>query len=114
MVGRGEHPPPPSRLRRSSYAVTADGPWGDEVTNRLMRVRPAVSWREWALCTGHPERDWWFPEDPNDDAAQAVAVCRACPVHAECLNFAITTGQSEGVWGGTTPSERRRLRQRWA
>jgi WhiB family transcriptional regulator, redox-sensing transcriptional regulator len=54
----------------------------------------------------HPERNWWFPEDPDHDAARAVAICMACPVRAECLNYAITTDQSEGVWGGTTPSQR--------
>jgi WhiB family transcriptional regulator, redox-sensing transcriptional regulator len=71
-----------------------------------------VHWTKLALCAGHPERGWWFPEYYCDkDVARAVAICRACPVRTDCLNFAITTGQSEGVWGGTTPSERRNLRR---
>ena len=109
----GAHPPPLSRIHRPGYGSQRTTNGGDRVTNRLMRVRPSVQWRESALCAGHPERDWWFPNDPEDGAARAVAICRACPVQAECRNFAITTGQTEGVWGGTTPAERRRLRQPW-
>jgi hypothetical protein len=30
----------------------------------------------------------------------------------ECLRYALATNQTEGVWGGMTGSERRRLRRR--
>ena len=65
-------------------------------------------WTKLALCAGHPERGAWFADDPQS-IAKAVAICRVCPVSAECLNYALTTGPSEGVWGGTTPTERRRI-----
>jgi hypothetical protein len=62
-------------------------------------------WTKLALCAGHPEKNWWFPEDYLDaDAVKAIAICRVCPVSSECLNFAITTGQGEGVWGGDSDS----------
>lgn len=41
----------------------------------------------------------------------ARAVCVRCPVTAECLDWALRTGQDHGVWGGTTPEERRALRR---
>lgn len=67
-------------------------------------------WTTLALCASHPEKRLWFPDDYHDaEAAIAVAICRVCPVNAECLDYALTTGQPEGVWGGTTPSERRRI-----
>lgn len=28
--------------------------------------------------------------------------CRPCPVRRACLDWAVDTGQSEGVWGGLT------------
>jgi WhiB family transcriptional regulator, redox-sensing transcriptional regulator len=79
-----------------------------EAISRFHRAGSAGNWRHLALCSGHPERGCWFPDD-DGDPVKAVAICRVCPVRAECLDFAITTGQSEGVWGGATPSQRRRM-----
>jgi WhiB family redox-sensing transcriptional regulator len=39
----------------------------------------------------------------------AKTVCRACAVRAACLSFGLQTSQ-DGIWGGTTPEERRALR----
>jgi WhiB family redox-sensing transcriptional regulator len=41
-------------------------------------------------------------------------VCSKCEVRLECLDFAITTRQQEGIWGGLNPKERQRLRRRVA
>jgi WhiB family transcriptional regulator, redox-sensing transcriptional regulator len=65
-------------------------------------------WARLALCASHPDRTCWFSDD-HEAMARAIATCRVCPVRIECLTFAVTTGQSFGVWGGTMPSERRRL-----
>ena len=73
-------------------------------------VMTEVHWTKMALCAGHPEKGCWFPDDYYSAAtAKPIAICRVCPVRTECLNFAITTGQPEGIWGGTTPSQRRSL-----
>lgn len=40
----------------------------------------------------------------------AKAVCIACPVQPNCLEFALDAGETTGVWGGLTPSERKALR----
>jgi WhiB family redox-sensing transcriptional regulator len=49
----------------------------------------------------------------DDDVWEAKAVCDACPVHQSCLEHALTVREREGVWGGLTERERRRvLRQR--
>ncbi len=81
-----------------------------ELITQFRRGGSAGTWRDLALCASHPDRSRWFPDDDDQvDVAKAVAVCRVCPVHGECLDFAVTTGQSDGIWGGTTPSERRRM-----
>ena len=41
---------------------------------------------------------------------EALAVCEPCPVRRECLAHALAH-ESFGVWGGTTPKERRELRR---
>ncbi|MGW3248766.1 WhiB family transcriptional regulator [Streptomyces sp. NPDC001070] len=43
---------------------------------------------------------------------EAKAVCRRCPVMARCLEWALAAGHVDGVWGGTTESERREMRRR--
>jgi WhiB family transcriptional regulator, redox-sensing transcriptional regulator len=43
---------------------------------------------------------------------KAKAVCAGCAVQAKCLEFALDTGQSFGVWGGTTEDERRSMRRK--
>jgi WhiB family transcriptional regulator, redox-sensing transcriptional regulator len=70
-------------------------------------------WFERAACRG---RGWdrWFPEptpgQPADYSA-AVRVCEGCPVRSRCLDYALATRAAHGVWGGLTPSERKRLRK---
>ncbi len=42
--------------------------------------------------------------------ARAKAVCARCLVRAECLSYALDSGQESGVWGGTSEEERQALR----
>ena len=61
--------------------------------------------------------DDWYPVSARADAsrreaAAAIAVCSGCRVREECLELALrnwAVGQ-HGVWGGTVPAERERLR----
>lgn len=41
----------------------------------------------------------------------ALRVCSKCPVITDCLEYAMTTRQSFGVWGGMTPRQRQTLRK---
>lgn len=72
-------------------------------------------WRDQAACANF-DTNLFFPEpDASDTLAQisqAKAVCAACPVRDNCLEFAIRTRQLDGVWGGCTPEERRSIRRR--
>ena len=43
--------------------------------------------------------------------AAAKSICAACPVLAQCLDFALEARQDYGVWGGLTEDERRSLRR---
>ena len=61
--------------------------------------------RSKAACAGK-DPDLWFPEK-GQSSANAKAICEGCPVRSECLEY----GKLEafGIWGGTTPAERRRM-----
>ncbi|MGH9264658.1 MAG: WhiB family transcriptional regulator [Acidimicrobiales bacterium] len=67
-------------------------------------------WRQDAACRDL-DTGLFFPET-EEEAAQALAVCAACPVREACLEFALITRQDDGVWGGMTETDRKRLRRR--
>lgn len=67
-----------------------------------------------AACRAH-DPELFFPEwylTTRPEVRRAKAVCRSCPVLIECLEYALATHQNHGIWGGLTPSERRRVRIR--
>ena len=72
-------------------------------------------WRTRAACRSVADPEIFFPvaeSGPVYDAQVAVAkaVCAACPVRVECLDDALIR-IPEGIAGGLTPDERRRLRR---
>jgi WhiB family redox-sensing transcriptional regulator len=69
-------------------------------------------WRHRAACRDE-DPELFFPVGTNGPALaqirKAKAVCHRCPVARECLEWAITSGQDAGVWGGLSEDERRAL-----
>jgi WhiB family redox-sensing transcriptional regulator len=75
--------------------------------------RPGA-WTESALCA-QADPDAWFP-DKGGSTTIARLICGACPVRAQCLDYALSGadtwgGISTGIWGGTTPRERAAVRR---
>ena len=81
-----------------------DGPGWDE-----------GGWRADAACRGE-DPELFFPIGSTGPVlaqiAEAKEVCARCPVRDACLDFALSTGQAYGIWGGLTEDERRSLRRR--
>ena len=67
-------------------------------------------WRQDAACR-ELDTAVFFPETEEEEAT-ALAVCASCPVREACLEFALITRQDDGIWGGLTETERRRVRRR--
>ena len=65
------------------------------------------SWREDAACKGI-RPSLFYPENEAEER-KAKAVCGLCQVRACCLEFAISSGEPEGVWGGLNSRQRRRI-----
>ena len=61
-------------------------------------------WVRDALCA-QVDADLFFPEK-GGTPYPAKRVCRTCPVAAECLEYALTSRERFGVFGGKTPNER--------
>ena len=68
-------------------------------------------WRSKAACQGL-DPEIFYPLD-EEDADEAKAVCATCTVRESCLEHALGYREKEGIWGGASERERRRIiRQR--
>ena len=69
-------------------------------------------WRDEAACLEHPAEWFTGPHEPGD-TQRAIDVCNTCPVKQPCLDaaLAIEVSADLGIWGGTTPTTRRRIRR---
>jgi len=71
-------------------------------------------WRERAACR-KADPELFFPPKPRTAAnyKRAKAICGVCPVRDKCLALVIGLDAADdrwGMFGGLTPSERRRMR----
>jgi WhiB family redox-sensing transcriptional regulator len=78
-----------------------------------------MDWQRGAACGG--ARAWLFfgpdGETPAERARRdprAKAICAACPVRTECLDYALAHHVRHGIWGGLNGEERFRERLRRA
>lgn len=67
-------------------------------------------WSTRAACRGLDPLVFFPLTDEEADLAKAV--CRGCDVRELCLEHALGTREREGVWGGCTERERRRILRR--
>ncbi|GAA1095524.1 WhiB family transcriptional regulator [Nocardiopsis metallicus] len=61
-------------------------------------------------CRSHPDLppEAWFPaQGLGEVARQARKVCRSCPVRDICLAWALEAQIADGIWGGTSPTDRK-------
>ncbi len=81
----------------------------------LLSGMPEIGWQQHGLCRASDGAIFFppvhFEPKPEREAreAKAKAVCAQCPVRAECLDWALTTQEPYGVWGGLSERERRDL-----
>lgn len=71
------------------------------------------NWETEGLCrTGGYDPDLWFPSPTEFSLIKlAQKVCYRCPVIMECRTTAIARGEKNGIWGGLTELQRRRMRR---
>ncbi|PWI20356.1 transcriptional regulator [Streptomyces sp. Act143] len=71
-----------------------------------------MEWMRHAACVGE-DPELFFPVGTQGPALREIAaakrVCARCPVASECLDWALRSGQTSGVWGGTCEQERAAL-----
>lgn len=73
------------------------------------RPLPPQPWVTSAACRGR-NIDHWYPTDRGPASyCHARPICEACPVRQACLDWAVETGEPDGMWGGCDPDERAAL-----
>ena len=81
-------------------------------------IGSTADWVQYATCaalvrSGELSVDDFFPgPGMYPKSAKALAACTACPVRAQCLDFALAANEKNGIWGGLSEHERRRIRRR--
>jgi WhiB family redox-sensing transcriptional regulator len=96
LPGRGPQPVPrPASHRRLGAGIAAR--------------YASPGWMSHGACRGE-DPELFFPITAVGPAlaqvSSAKAICGRCPVQANCLSYALVTGQEDGIWGGTTWKER--------
>lgn len=72
--------------------------------NETTPIIPGTRWMKDAACAG-VSTDIFFTELDELPGPDAQALCRICPVKADCLQWALTM-DVEGYWGETTRAQR--------
>jgi hypothetical protein len=80
-------------------------------------IAMSCRWEERAACAHlSPDIDAYFPDDGELPPAEAMALCRSCPVAAECLATALVHESQDsyrfGWWGGVGPDKRQQIAKR--
>ena len=67
------------------------------------------TWMDRALCA-ETDPEAFFPEK-GGSTREAKAVCMACEVRQQCLDYALEHDERFGIWGGLSERQRAVLRR---
>lgn len=90
-----------------AVGIPSNARWIEPADSLPVFERPA--WQARARCRGMPPA-MWFPEQ-GEPTSPIKAICAGCPVRRECLDYAVTTNQIHGTWGGLSERQRQRMRR---
>jgi WhiB family redox-sensing transcriptional regulator len=72
-----------------------------------------INYDDWAAegkCRGEDPSIWYLDDYKSvkgkKNAKLAKKICGSCPVRLKCLDYALTTNERYGIWGGLSPIER--------
>lgn len=96
------------KVKKKAIEAKPDVPW---VNPENLGVEE--NWEVEGLCrTGGYDPDLWFPSPTETSLVRlAQKVCYRCPVIMECRSMAVARGERNGIWGGLTEAQRKRMRK---
>ena len=84
-------------------------PGGEELPS-LEDLLRRPRWHLWAACRGVGHKGFVASRGVKYDE-HARQLCASCPVRQECLETALADPELIGMWGGTTPRQRKEMRR---
>jgi len=63
-----------------------------------------------AVCAVRDPELWFPPPGSRNEILHAQELCRVCPLVEGCREYAIENEHLDGIWGATTPRQRKRIR----
>jgi WhiB family redox-sensing transcriptional regulator len=81
-----------------------------QIERKYIELQEAIRENGGVECAQVP--DIFFPDDQDPESRRymievAKTICEDCPLRIQCLDYAVSAGM-QGIWGGTTDSERKR------
>lgn len=67
-----------------------------------------VEWMEFALCA-QVDQELFHPTKGGPEIRPARTICNGCEVRLMCLNHAVKEQITEGIWGGFSGKQLRRI-----
>lgn len=98
------HEPRQVTIELTTYGVYAT------MLDMAEQLEQQITWRDLAACVD--TKIDFFDLGSNQRQERLLEYCKVCDVRQECLDYAIWTNQSDGVWGGMRPDERKKQRRR--
>ena len=85
-----------------------------EIINAQIKLNAILAQRKWverANCRDADTDTFYVNRGETKKAATAKALCAECGVRVECLEFALTTSDLDGIWGGLNYKQRAKLKR---
>jgi WhiB family redox-sensing transcriptional regulator len=69
-------------------------------------------WGTMAACRDSNPNVFFHDQTEIDLTETAKNICGSCAVRSQCLDYALANKIEEGIWGGYTEKERRRIKRK--
>lgn len=76
------------------------GPLGSGKRLPVIRDLPSRDWVAFAACAGMGPSLFYPQPGSTSYPAAAKQICAGCPVRNCCLEWAVASGEQQGLWGG--------------
>ena len=97
-----------ARQRTVEWLMASEG--GPDVATMVAQLVHRPSWHALAACRSVGVDTFFVERGGQFDGGQRQ-LCESCPVRQECLEVAMADTLLDGLWGGTTPAERKAMRR---